>query len=788
MRLRCLAPILVTLAASVEAVPQVPRPVSGETTVARSSYELLLRYARFDPLRSTPAVAPELAARPDSELFVVQYWAPGVEAYRSALRRRGVRIHLFLANHANVVRMSPELVKEIRALPFVRWVGPFHPAYKLEEGLLADSAWTTPTRRLNVVTFERGDAGHGPVVELVEALGARVEERTAAERMSATLTRNQVLAVASLDAVQWIDAWGAPEPDMNIARLFHGADHVEAMGGYTGQGVNVEVLDLGCDETHPELQNFILHGMNTPSAHGTATSGIVCGSGAINPATRGVLPDALLVIADIQFMTDRYQHTRETQVAPFECVLQSNSWGSPRTRMYTAISHELDRILFDFQRISILHAQGNSGNQESRPEAWAKNVISVGGIVHQNTLTPADDCWCFGASIGPATDGRVKPDVASFYDNVMTLAIGGGTASFGGTSASTPITAGHVGLLYQMFADGLWTDPPPGTTVFDRRPFNTTIKALMINTAGQWSFSGLSHDLGRFHQGWGYIDVAKAFDLRGNVFVVDEEDVLTEFQTKTYSLFVAPGAPELKATLVYRDNPATLASTVHRINDLDLTLTSPSGVMYRGNQGLLEGLWSTPGGAPDSINTVENVYVQLPETGPWTVEVTASEVNMDTHLETAAVDVDFALVVSGIELELGFRYCDAELNSSGAAARMDAFGSRSASANDLTLVATSLPPNEFGYFLTSRFQGFVPMPGGSQGNLCLGLPIGRFASQIQNSGAGGSFSATIDLTNIPLTPPATVLAGESWFYQAWFRDTAVTNTSNFTDGYGIVFE
>ncbi len=48
--------------------------------------------------------------------------------------------------------------------------------------------------------------------------------------------------------------------------------------------------------------------------------------------------------------------------------------------------------------------------------------------------------------------------------------------------------------------------------------------------------------------------------------------------------------------------------------------------------------------------------------------------------------------------------------------------------NDLTLAASQLPNSSFGFFLTSRSQGFVMGPGGSQGNLCVGGAIGRRAT------------------------------------------------------------
>jgi hypothetical protein len=44
---------------------------------------------------------------------------------------------------------------------------------------------------------------------------------------------------------------------------------------------------------------------------------------------------------------------------------------------------------------------------------------------------------------------------------------------------------------------------------------------------------------------------------------------------------------------------------------------------------------------------VENVFIQNPASGAWTIEVTAADVNMDGHEETPAWDVDYALVISG---------------------------------------------------------------------------------------------------------------------------------------------
>ena len=104
---------------------------------------------------------------------------------------------------------------------------------------------------------------------------------------------------------------------------------------------------------------------------------------------------------------------------------------------------------------------------------------------------------------------------------------------------------------------------------------------------------------------------------------------------------------ELRVTLAYPDPPGTTSATLHRINDLSLRVVSPSGAVYHGNNGLLAGNYSTPGGSPNTVDTVESVLVPNAEVGTWTVEVRAAEVNVDAYPATPAADAAFALVVTG---------------------------------------------------------------------------------------------------------------------------------------------
>lgn len=138
---------------------------------------------------------------------------------------------------------------------------------------------------------------------------------------------------------------------------------------------------------------------------------------------------------------------------------------------------------------------------------------------------------------------------------------------------------------------------------------------------------------------------------------------------------------------------------------------------------------------------------------------------------------------------LGTRLCTpAVSNSTGASGRLEAAGSLVPSNNDLTLTASDLPTGQFGYFLTSRTSAQIPFPGGSAGILCLGSPIGRYNAAVQNSGSTGTITMAVDLTAMPMQPSVAVQPGDTWVFQAWYRDFVAAPTSNFTDALSIQFQ
>lgn len=138
---------------------------------------------------------------------------------------------------------------------------------------------------------------------------------------------------------------------------------------------------------------------------------------------------------------------------------------------------------------------------------------------------------------------------------------------------------------------------------------------------------------------------------------------------------------------------------------------------------------------------------------------------------------------------IGVRYCSPAVdNSTGAPGLMTVLGSPVVADGELVLRATSLPSDRFGLFLASRTQGFLANPGGSTGHLCLGGTIGRYAQKKAKSNWSGQLQIRANLAKIPTDPPSAVQPGDTWNFQAWYRDGMGSGPSNFTDAVSVSFQ
>lgn len=641
--------------------------------VAPSAPKIMLHYGAFDPLAGAPIVPPDFTAGEGSGLYIVQFKTELTQAHRDALAQFDAKPCWYAPDQAYVVRMDASRRADVAALPAVRWVGAFHPAYKVQPSLLRRLVTdeVVGTGRYVIVMVDPRQDEPALVAAVARVGGSMWRYADGNLLVEADLTAPMVTTIAREDTVLWIQESTEASVDMDQARIQGGANYIEGLGGYTGKGVRGHIME-GIYPNHPEfaatayrtVPPFVFSGAS--DTHGNSTFGEVFAGGVV---VRGMLPDGQGMFTDYSYIINTAamstaQNSRYGVVRAitdpslqWKAMFQTASWGYSQITNYDARSAEMDWIIHQFD-IPICQSQSNTSNRNSRPQAWAKNIISVGALNHLNTANPNDDTQS-GTSMGPASDNRIKPDMCGYYDQINTTS--GATTyttNFGGTSGATPMVAGHLGLVIELFTDGLFGHPatPNWQSRFAYKPHFSTAKALLINTARQYdpAINGAGAT-SRYRQGWGFPALQDLYDLRNNMLVLDEQDVLTQGQTRTYWVHVKPNTAQFRTTMVYSDLAAA-ANFVnpHRVNDLNLKVSSPGGAVYYGNNGLANnasgvvGLVSTPGGAPNGVDTVENVYLRTPPYGIWQIDVSAPLVALDQHVETTAVDADFALVSSGI--------------------------------------------------------------------------------------------------------------------------------------------
>ena len=140
---------------------------------------------------------------------------------------------------------------------------------------------------------------------------------------------------------------------------------------------------------------------------------------------------------------------------------------------------------------------------------------------------------------------------------------------------------------------------------------------------------------------------------------------------------------------------------------------------------------------------------------------------------------------------VGQPYCPVNPNSSGQMSTLFATGSSQVQGGHLTFRTTQMPLDVFGFIVAGDGQMFIPNPGGSEGNLCVGPSLGRGVGDvIFSSGPFGASTVVLNQFIVPIPSGSVpVLPGQTWTFQTWHRDTIAGNaTSNFSNAVEILFQ
>jgi len=469
-----------------------------------------------------------------------------------------------------------------------------------------------------------------------------------------------------------------------------------------GEGITLNLWDGGSIRaTHQEFGGRTTQMDGTPimNGHATHVAGTMVAAGMV-PTAKGMAPAANLHVYD--FGNDEEEMI---QAAASGALLSNHSYGRPTgwlfqtnqwwwygdTRISSTIDYKFgyysdetrvrDEITYLAPFYLQVHASGNDrldtgpipGEEHNvfdhNLEIWVKstdtrerdggeegfdsttglvigkNVLTVGSVADVVEYTgPESVILSEFSSMGPADDGRIKPDVVANGQSLLSTWVDNNTSYAGltGTSMAAPTITGSLGLLQQL-----------NSRLFGSYLRAATIKALVIHTAREAG----QHPGPDYRHGWGLADIEAAAYIipeKGNNTLIEERN-LVQNTVPTYTKTVyATGQQPLVVTLAWSDVPGTPleASLNNRtpmlVNDLDVRLTriSDGQVFYPWK--LYPENPAAPATQGDNlVDNLEKIQLLAPEPGQYQIVVSHKGTIVDPVNATNKRQA-FSLVVSGI--------------------------------------------------------------------------------------------------------------------------------------------
>lgn len=624
-----------------------------------------------------PGVDPSVSFGPSGQAdspqhLLVQLHAVPTESERSALAAAGIELLGYIPDNAWLALVSGRVDLGSPSFSLVRWAGPLLPEDKIAPALRSNGvgSWAIePDGQVNLQLVFFKDVSASAAEQLIERHQGQVMQSGNGSSYVVRFRDASIIEqLGAEDSVQWID--NGPTPKLPRDAGPTGGDDVDsiqndgargrtnvnnlqtAYPGAIGTGTRLGVWDGGVDPTHPDFAGrlWVDPGHSDPSNdHGTHVAGTMAGDGS-NSQSAGGTPNQWRGIATAAQIysydnNDLWFESHQGAIQTNNVDLSQNSWGGFFTsatcdthNVYSLDAQKMERLVTGesygkaiFVNVAASNFRDGTSDDDTDPYpicgfsstppfinytslsdvGSAKNIISVGA-----TLKDASDTMTDFSSWGPTKDGRLKPDIVAPGQDIVSTLPGGAYGANSGTSMATPHISGISALLIQRYR-----------TVFNKQAFlPSTIKAVLLHTAKDLRDTFVYYTPGPdFASGYGIADALAAYETLSTTLVLEGQ--LANGATDVHNFTVNSSATPVKVTVAWDDFTPELNANPKLVNNLDLELVAPDGTTIH-LPWVLDP--NNPGNAAtrgvDSMNNVEQVYLENPAMGNWTIRVKGTSI------------------------------------------------------------------------------------------------------------------------------------------------------------------
>lgn len=438
----------------------------------------------------------------------------------------------------------------------------------------------------------------------------------------AKVAKNQIHKLSKEAFVRYISIIAEPGvPESEDGRNLHSANTIDGdyygARNYDGTGVTMAINDDGFVGPHIDFKgrtNQTDVAGDFTGTHGDMTTGIAVGAGNLDPLVRGMATGSRVFVRQYSAnMGGTAQLHQDSAILVF-----SSSYSNGCNAGYTNTTFLVDKEIYDNPNLMQVFSAGNSNNQNCGYGAGTQwGNVTGGHKIGKNVIATANlnnmDVIANSSSRGPASDGRIKPDISAHGVDHYSTDPDNQYAPGGGTSAACPGIAGVFTQLNHAFKEMNGGIIAP----------SALLKLALLVTA-----SDLGNDGPDFIFGWGKVNALRSVNLlEENRYFLD---TVSQAGNKSHTITIPAGVKRARIMVYWADKEASTNSTFALLSNLDCQVTDPSNVVHlpwildHTPNATSLGLAATRG--IDSINNMEQIAIDNPAAGSYTLDISGTSI------------------------------------------------------------------------------------------------------------------------------------------------------------------